>query len=459
MRNFYRRFIAPQSKDSFLGSRELVLNYLLFATGFIAVLALINGTVSFLLLNHTYILFRLMAIVVLLAFTIMLYWISRKHNKQLVASLLLIALLLIAASSVVYRWGSVTPTGVLLFGLIIVMSGILLSARSALYIAVLTILLLAGAEYTKDQSIIHPDLSWMNRPSTMSDVIGFGAIYTALAVVSWLFNKQMEASLRKAHKSEKALLQQKKLLLVKVEERTRQLQAAQLERMQQLYRFAELGHISTALFHDLANHLTSVSIDIEGLKSSNKSNILQRIQHNIHYIDDVVQQVRYQIGGRRTSESFNLAREISEVIKILNYKTIEAKVQIKLHLKSPRKNLVYKGDATRFRQLIINLLSNAIDAYSSSEGSKNYGREVIVSVERQQHIFVIMVSDWGGGIVVPKKSQIFEPFFSTKEKGIGIGLFMVKEIVEKDLSGSIDVKSGPKDGTHFKVTIPHRNRI
>ena len=64
---------------------------------------------------------------------------------------------------------------------------------------------------------------------------------------------------------------EKSLLAVRLEKRTQKLQAAQLKEMQQLYRFAELGQLSTALLHDLANHLTVLTIDIEDIHKKQHS--------------------------------------------------------------------------------------------------------------------------------------------------------------------------------------------
>ena len=197
------------------------------------------------------------------------------------------------------------------------MAGILVSARSALYAASGIALILGTLQYAKTQQYIHPDLEWMHISSTPGDVIGFSAILFIIALVSWLFNRQMEMSLKRARRSEKALQRQKDLLEIKVEKRARQLEAAQLEKMQQLYRFAELGQLSTALFHDLANHLSTVNVDIEGLSAGDHPDIMRRIQQNVGHINTIVRRVRQQIGGKSTTEAFDILNETEEVIKIL----------------------------------------------------------------------------------------------------------------------------------------------
>src|SRR4051812_21420069 len=101
--------------------------------------------------------------------------------------------------------------------------------------------------------------------SSFGDVLAYCVGFGMLALVSWLYNREMERSLRQAQGAEAALLQQKATLEVEVEKRTEELRQAQLEEMQQMYRFAELGQLGVTLLHGLANHLTALTLEIEGL--------------------------------------------------------------------------------------------------------------------------------------------------------------------------------------------------
>jgi len=351
----------------------------------------------------------------------------------------------------VYHWGLLVPTAILLFSVVIVMAGILLGARYSLYMAAVIFISLAGLQFVQEMHHLKPDLTWMKSGSTMGDVVGFSGLFLVIALVSWLFNRQMEFSLRRARKAELALQKHNDELEVKVLERTRQLQNEQLERMQQMYRFAELGHVSTALFHDLANHVSTVSIDIESLQRGDKSEILNRIDGNIHYIDTIVRRVRSQLQGKFQIETFDLLDEIREVAKVSVYGQPVARVAVELDF--PDKNrLAYRGDVLRFRQLIINLLSNAVQAYSDSAPRKP--KRIVVRVREEAKHIVIEVTDFGKGIPPNQQAKIFDPFYTSKKQGIGIGLFIVKQVTEKDFGGSVELSSSPKGGTTFTVHLP-----
>jgi signal transduction histidine kinase len=353
-----------------------------------------------------------------------------------------------------FHWGLLLPTGLLLFSLSVVMAGILIGARYSLYVTCIIVIVMAGLQYGKVSGKLHPDLSWVGTGPTVGDVIGFSAILFVIALVSWLFNRQMELSLKRAQRSEKALQRQRDLLEIKVEKRARQLEQAQLEKMQQLYRFAELGQLSTALFHDLANHLSTVNLDIEGLSGGLQPDIMRRIQQNVGHINDIVRRVRQQIGGKSNEEAFDVQSEIEETITILEPRAEQAGVLITTAVdKSVKPLLSYKGDVTRFRQVILNLVGNGIEAYPNRPPKKAGSRVVNIALKRQGATLLIAINDHGAGIRPTNRGKIFDPFYTTKPKGIGIGLFIVKQIIVNDFNGSIELTGDKSQGTTFTVSL------
>jgi signal transduction histidine kinase len=336
------------------------------------------------------------------------------------------------------------------------MAGILISARSALYVAGAITLVLIVLQYAENSNYIHPDLTWKSSASTAGDVIGYAAMFFVIALISWLFNRQMELSLKRARRSEKALERQRDLLEIKVEKRARQLEEAQLEKMQQLYRFAELGQLSTALFHDLANHLSTVNLDIEGLPDADNPDIARRIQRNVGHINDIVRRVRQQIGGKKHAEAFNVQKETKEVVKILMPTAEQAGVELSVSMDpSLKPSLLFKGDVIRFRQVILNLINNAVEAYPAPRAGRRPNRaSVEVTLRRHGTILFISVADKGPGIPKARRDKLFEPFYTTKKSGIGIGLFIVRQIVENDFGGSIEISDNEPSGTTFTIRLP-----
>src|SRR5688572_13100627 len=99
-----------------------------------------------------------------------------------------------------------------------------------------------------------------------------------------------------------------------------------------------------------------------------------------------------------------------------------------------------------------NLISNGIDAhYDQFEASGR--REVRVSIAADKRTITIRVEDWGRGIPAQDRTRLFEPFFSTKQTGMGMGLFIAKQIVQEHFLGDISVDTTKKH-TAFVVTFP-----
>jgi signal transduction histidine kinase len=105
------------------------------------------------------------------------------------------------------------------------------------------------------------------------------------------------------------------------------------------------------------------------------------------------------------------------------------------------------ADADRLKQILLNLLLNAIEA-------SPHGSEVAIEMRAARQGVLIEVTDHGSGIPAEHLEDIFNPFFTTKETGTGLGLALVHQMVVEH-GGEITVDSAPGRGTVFRVTLPH----
>jgi signal transduction histidine kinase len=103
-------------------------------------------------------------------------------------------------------------------------------------------------------------------------------------------------------------------------------------------------------------------------------------------------------------------------------------------------------DREKIKQVIMNLITNAVQASPS-------GKTVWVKTREQRDGIVLDVSDCGCGIPAGDREKVFDPFFSTKKEGTGLGLPIVKKIVEAH-GGDISVHSNPEEGVTFSVRLP-----
>lgn len=447
----YKKFIAPRQGDEDTRNREYVLNILLLGTLVITVAAFLVLLYSY-LSGHTYVGPRTLGVLVMAAVVLAMYALSRS-GKFKIAAYALLSLYFAIMLGVSSAWGVTMPVTVALLGLIIVLASILIGARYSLYAAATVTMVVIFMKVAEMNGWIQPDWSWAGAPSDGDTLTGTVFIFAIIAVVSWLFNYRMEWSLHRAERAEAALRRQKALLETTVEKRTRELQTAQLEKVQELYRFAELGQLSTALLHDLANHLTTLTLDIEGLEAQNRSRMLQRAKRSMRYIDSMVMRVRDQLRGKSKSTALDIVTEIEATVKILRHKAAQNHVALQWNANSKTKELRTKGDSIRLRQLLANIISNAIDAYEPAEDDPS--RQVGVSAKKQGAVIIVTVEDWGRGISAEDRAKLFEPFYSTKKSGMGLGLFIAKQIAEEQFGGGIRIDRSKKH-TVFVITLKAR---
>lgn len=362
---------------------------------------------------------------------------------------MLLSFYLLLAAGIVWTWGINTPMGLLLFGLVIVLAAILLTARHALIVAAVAAAVLLGEQTSTSLQWHQPNVAWSTTTSSFSDVLAYCAVFFMLALTSWLYTREMDRSLLQAYRAEAQLRQQKATLKTKVKQRTEQLHQAQLDEMQQMYRFAELGQLGVTLLHDLANHLAALTLEIEGLESKQQADKIVRTRQIIGYLESIVDNTRERLHGKTENQPFDIVQRIGDVVRFLSYKAEKSGAVI--DWQPTMKSVHYQGDAACLSQVVAILISNAIDAYSASP--PDVERRIVVAMRQTDDQIFITVSDWGKGIAKDKRRHLFKPFHSNKKTGLGLGLFIARRSVEMYFDGTLtfDVRASH---TRFILTLP-----
>jgi signal transduction histidine kinase len=372
-----------------------------------------------------------------------------RRQYYTITAYLIVVFYLLLASGIAWQWGINTPIGPLIFGTVIVLAGILLTARHALFAGIVSGLILLTVQATKELAWHHPDTSWTSNQPSFGDVLGYSVVFGMLALVSWLYNREMKRSLAHAKRAEAALRRQKSTLKRQVRERTKDLQRLQLEEMRHMYRFAELGHLGVTLLHDLANHLTALTLEMEGIKETRDSKEIARAQQITQYLGDIVDSTRQRLHGETQNQTFDSIRKINETVDFLHHKAMQNNVI--LDWQPPMKSLKYIGDPASFCQIIAILTNNAIDAYDNApHGSE---RKVTLVLQRTSNYIVIRIKDWGKGIAKKQRKQLFTPHYSTKKSGLGLGLYIAKQTVEMLFSGTMALNPRT-EYTEFIIKLP-----
>lgn len=208
----------------------------------------------------------------------------------------------------------------------------------------------------------------------------------------------------------------------------------------------QMAHV---MAHEIKNPITPIRLSAQRLeqkyaeKSENFAQILSESLEIIYEETDILETlVRAFSDFARAPQvqvsKYDLNEQILEVIE--PYKE-NADIKLQLNPNLP----AFSGDKMQIRQVLVNLLQNAVDAIKN-------GGEIEISTSYQNSQFIITIEDTGMGITKEDLSKIFDPYFSKKEKGIGLGLAIVRRIVEQH-QGIIGVQSIEGKGTKFTIKI------
>lgn len=450
-RCYFADQIRPRSCHEDIRRREFIFNILLLSLMGLAGVAFLLSMYRFVSNNHTdNYLSPIILFLLLITFGSM-YFFSRKKFRSIIVYVFVgLYFVLGTYSLILYSYS--LPIGLLIYVLVIIISGILISSRAAALMTLIAVISLILHAYSQHYGLISPYTIELNDPPRRNLIL-YIVTFLIIFLVSWLSNREIEKSLYRARASELALIRERDKLEVTVKQRTKELEKAQLDKMLELYKFAEFGRVSSSLVHDIANPLTSISLNLQAMEKNNSPEHMMIIKAGISYLEQYIQSARHQLRGKSPDIRFNVKDEIKEVSAFLSSMSQEKNVFIETKLEN---NAYVFGDKAKFRQVIANLIANSIDSYGYKR--KSIKRRIIVNsvILRAEGHTLITVNDFGVGISKADLPRIFEPFFTTKSlnRGTGIGLAICKEIIEKDFNGRISVHSVSSKGTTFALHLP-----
>jgi signal transduction histidine kinase/DNA-binding response OmpR family regulator len=241
----------------------------------------------------------------------------------------------------------------------------------------------------------------------------------------------------------------------KVEERTTELKTAQNEILKS-ERLATLGKLTASVAHELRHPLGTIRSSSYALRHKINTleapieKILDRIERNVHRCDGIISEMlEYTREKSMQLEPVDLEQWLPEVLEEL-----EPPDGINFKLISQPVPTIYI-DSDRFRRVIINLFNNACQAMNdpvSEEELNDIPMSLTVDIKSAVDSVMIIFTDTGPGIPDEVKKHIFEPLYSTKSFGIGLGLPIVKQIVEKH-QGNLEIESSLGNGTKVICTL------
>ena len=249
------------------------------------------------------------------------------------------------------------------------------------------------------------------------------------------------------------------LLLVERRRRIRaQLAAGEVrDQLARIGRVATLGELTAAVSHELRQPLAAMRAHAEAGElllrrspprvSEARDALAYIVSENVRAAD-VLDHIR------------TLMRKGETVIRPLDLNDLCRRAAVLLRMDADRRGVQLRtslhpnppsvqGDAVQLQQVILNLTLNAMDAVHGSARD----REVVLGTTSQRGGAELFVSDNGPGLQPEVQGRIFEPFFSTKDHGLGMGLAIVRSIVERH-NGRVRAENLPNGGALFRVCFP-----
>jgi PAS domain S-box-containing protein len=233
------------------------------------------------------------------------------------------------------------------------------------------------------------------------------------------------------------------------------------EKIMHLDKVAALGRFSSSIAHEIRNPLTGIAAGIQYLKRS--GSIPDDQQENITFILDEVARIDRLIGDImnvvREGDILHQSVRIETIIKncVSSLQKLAEENSVVINTNFPDKSRKISVDQDKITQVMMNLIKNAIEASKDSDEIHirvSFPDEVgDVLFDDVRDYAIIEVEDTGAGISEDEKRKIFEPFFSTKHEGTGLGLYVTHSIIERH-GGYIFVESEKGRGSTFTVYLP-----
>jgi len=234
-------------------------------------------------------------------------------------------------------------------------------------------------------------------------------------------------------------------------------QAKELEKLLAIQdKMASLGRVAAGIAHEIRNPLSGINIYLNTLNKLHHKEgseekvqqILRQIQSASHKIESVIRRVMdFAKPGEPRLALVDLNQPITEALNLSAVSLRKSGVELERVLSEDLPPC--KADAALIEAMVLNILNNAAEAMKQMET----GKKIVVTSSVEGESVILTISDSGPGIAPEVKNKIFDPYFTTKSDGTGIGLSLSHRIVT-DHGGTLTVADSDLGGAEFRIKIP-----
>lgn len=227
---------------------------------------------------------------------------------------------------------------------------------------------------------------------------------------------------------------------------------AQLSTLKQQAKMAELGAMLGAIAHQWMQPLTVASLNAQMIIDEKELDPIYEYSREIlaqtKFMAQTVNDFRNFHKPSKERAPFSVLAEAASIVLLMSAQLSMLRIETVI---DGDFELYADGYANEFKQVVLNIINNAKDAF---DGKSVKNRKIIMTANCVNSTIIFTITDNAGGVSEDILPTIFEPFVSGKgDKGTGIGLSLAKTIIEENMSGSISVKN-VEDGAQFIIELP-----
>lgn len=227
-------------------------------------------------------------------------------------------------------------------------------------------------------------------------------------------------------------------------------------------KLAEMGDMVAAIAHQWNEPLVELSAQVQDIQTSFILNELKDSQVQ-EFVNDSMVQIKYMsqtlsdfrnfLKPSTKKVFFSIKQSFEEIFEIIGKQIFYSNINMRVNYNYKEDDLIIFGYENEFKQVLLNLINNAKNKIIDKNTNDKYN--LTINVEESEKYNIIEIIDDGGNIDSNIIDKIFEPYFTTKKRGTGFGLYMAKVIIEDKMKGHITAQNRDKNVV-FTIKLPKK---
>jgi len=229
-------------------------------------------------------------------------------------------------------------------------------------------------------------------------------------------------------------------------------------------KLAEMGDMIASIAHQWNEPLVELSALIQDIQTSYLLNELQDMEVN-DFVQDSMVQIKYMsrtlndfrnfLKPSTKKKLFSITKSLNEINEIIGKQVFYSNIIMNFNYKNENEELLIYGYENEFKQVLLNLINNAKNKIIEKQLDNNEKGTIDINITRCQNFNTIEIIDDAGKIDEQIIHSIFQPYFTTKSDGTGLGLYMAKVIIQDKMRGTISVRN-EDNNVIFTIKLPHK---